>query len=298
MQLSDIVETAGLVSAHARHVIESEHAPSGAALDRFWHASRSRLDDRLRRLTDASAQAANLHDMERASFWEGVTPLLEEVFVQEMLARVWSAVLIACDQHRGEKRCETIARNTLIGQMRLRQHALQILLCASNGPQQESMQANRVRRQAERWTDILLAHLTARYDLGDIAFDETRAADFAEGQFIDGRVDPRHGTWEFIMAGLRLAFVNVGGTADRADAQQREIVASILGSFPQDAFVADGPFRSIELTRLQRSSERSDRAVLDTPYPVTLIPGVSPASEPDDLSGISFSALRKRMPLD
>jgi hypothetical protein len=298
LQLSDIVETAALVSAHAPHVIESESAPCQAALERFWHASRSRSDDRIRRLTDASTQAANLRDVQRARFWEGVTPLLEEVFVQEMLSRVWSAVLIACDQHRGETRCETIARNTLIGQMHVRQQALQVLLCASNGLQGEAARANRVRRKAERWTDILLAHLTARYDLNDSAFDAARASDFAEGQFIDGRVDPRHATWEFIMAGLRLAFANVGGTDDRPDTQRREIVASILGSFPPDAFTANGPFRSIERVRLERGSERSERTPLNTPYPSIPAPRVSPLSEAADLQGISFAALRKRKPLD
>jgi hypothetical protein len=60
-------------------------------------------------------------------------------------------------------------------------------------------------------------------------------------------------SWDFILAGLRLAFPRSHSSNREGHAAEHAIIGSVLASFPPDSFSADGPFCSRLLTRIARS---------------------------------------------
>ncbi len=131
-----------------------------------------------------------------------------------------------------------------------RRRALALLLSWDNLSPSRAASLNRLRRRAERWTDVLLGGLMHLGDVGEFAFDAERAADFA----VD--LADRHGSlggrqaWRLTLVALRTTFLTgLSPIAANPDSNAR-ITASILGCFQGELFDSTGLFHSLWMMRL------------------------------------------------
>ena len=259
MNLRQTVEIAGLVSAYNFPVIERGAALPSDRLQRYWTASRKRQGQWKTELDQAGRDLAAAPARDVPAVWNRITPTLEEIYSTEMLTRVWGATLVAVDRVRRTTEAEPLARNVMLGHMEARHGALELMVRASHVPLADMARLDRIRRRIERWTDLLLGHLVERFGLDDFAFDAERAVDFGSEQIgRDSALRPEQ-VWDLLLLSLRMAFpVTTAGPLPRA-ALQIEIVGTVLGCFPEDAFHQEGAFKTATYNRIIRSGDHAER---------------------------------------
>ena len=139
-----------------------------------------------------------------------------------------------------------MARSVLIGHCEARHRVLTLLARGQGIDSEDVIRLNRLRRRAERWSDLLVGNspeCTASANLpsrprGPRNFPKTCAR--RERTFV----------WSLTMASLRAAFQRgLGLVSPNADLNAR-IAASILACFPAELFDSTGLFHSLWLMRL------------------------------------------------
>lgn len=249
-----MVELTALMSAYGPNLIASPLAPPRDSLLRYWSCFKGAQRRWLDALHAWPRDVQQASPPERTALWEQTEPVLIEVFINEMPARVWGAILTASDRTRGICDAEPIARNILLGQMEVRQRALHLMVHGPHVTLDQIAAIDRLRRRIERWTDLFLGHLVKRYGLGDFAVDVERALDFGEEQLQAAGNPQERPIWDLYFVCLHAAFPEISPSR-RFDEQFRlEICRSMLAAFPSDAFREAGPLKSTWLARLTRSS--------------------------------------------
>ncbi len=293
MNNRQIVEIAALVSAYSQHVVMGDAPLPPGALEKFWDRSQRRLKLWLSGLTHYQRQFPTVSpDDHHQALWRDLVPVLEEIFVSEVLTRVWGAILTAMDQERGTHKTEPIARNVLIGHLDARKRALQILVSDPVLTLEHLHPIDTVRRRVERWTDLLLGHLVERYNVDDFAFDPHRAREFGAQQLLQSQESSRDQAWILTLIGLRTAFSDKP-VGPPNEVIQEEIIASILACFPPTAFQSEGPFRPIIAARIIR---REPAATIPSTAPTQAKADTSPQSDSAGTPEISFREIRRRLP--
>ena len=297
MILREMAEVAALASANSAHLIEGSARLPDLPMQKFWKHSRQRLHRWIRCLEQYPADAKT--EADRNTVWDRTAPVLEEVFVCDVLTRVWATILAAADRKRGVSHAEPIARNVMQGHMKARNLSLNLLVNGSQIPMDQLIQMDRVRRRTERWTDLLLGHLVVQYQLGEFAIEEQRAVDFGTDQLNQGILDPQNLVWDMILAGLRIAFPDTKSFLEPNLRDHRGIIGSVMATFPPDAFQATGPFKPILHARIARSGIQAEGPPASTnnnlDFPIRPARRLVSAKSP---SGISFLNLRQQFRRD
>lgn len=250
LNIQQTIDVAALISANASHVIDHSELLPEDPLGEYWLHSRRRLSAWLQQL-DACRDWQSTADTAPHG-WNGYRTLVEEIFLADVLSRVWGAVLTAYDRRRQTSFAEPIAYNVMTGQMQARQIALRSMISAGSSDAERIALIDHTRRRAERWTDVLLGHLVLKYDVEEFAFDPERAREFGHEQANHDVADASRPVWELIFAGLRIAFSTMSRPGAR-DCHHREIVGAILSTFPSEAFETSGQLKSLARMRLERS---------------------------------------------
>ncbi|MBI2823074.1 MAG: hypothetical protein HYX69_00120 [Planctomycetia bacterium] len=248
MHARDLVELAGLASMHGPLVIASPAALPQTSLERYWSASKCRLDRwgrTLKRLTESTA------DKDPAGQKRHDLGVMEEVLTGEVLVRVWTAVLVGHDRHAGSD-AGTVARSVLVGQQEARNRALSLLV---NGPAiggRPAIELNQLRRRAECWSDLLVGYLNTTEDLSEFGADPPRARQFAD----DFRDEGTH-AWSLLFASLRASFAHGFDFPSPNADLNTEIATSIISCFAPELFDSTGLVRSLWASRLLHATNET-----------------------------------------
>ncbi|MEZ6099107.1 MAG: hypothetical protein R3E01_09060 [Pirellulaceae bacterium] len=233
MHTQQIVELAALVASHGPTIIRGSLRASDSSSHEYWTASKCRLD-RWREVIADPIHRPNLF-----------VPTLEELFVSEILTRVWSAIARGFDLHHDSTELEPVAASIFVGHMEARHRALKLVLTGRFLSEYHATQLNRLRRRCERWTDVLLAYVGPPKMSHRFAHDSNRLEDFAESI---GRPKGRPKeplTWPLVLATMKESFsANPGHSSPNSDLNQR-IASGILACFGPDIFDSSGQFQSL-----------------------------------------------------
>ena len=259
LTLRQIAETAAFASARSTFLIESTAAIPDQHLHDYWKCCRGRTMDWLRNLDGLISEASVTPPENHVHLWKTAEPLIAEVFVSEILTRVWAAILTAADLHRKDAVGGPIARHTLKGHTEARNRSLTLMANSLQVPIARMAQVDRLRRKSERWSDLLIGHLVLNYQLDEFAFESNRSIEFGQSQMREVIAATDEPVWEFVLAGVRLAFSSVDSVEAPSDVWNRGVVRSVLGSFPADSFDATGTFKSVRRVRIERPQQDSDK---------------------------------------
>lgn len=288
LTLRQIAETAAFASARSTFLIESTAAIPDQHLHDYWKCCRGRTMDWLRNLDGLISEAAVTPPEDHLRLWSSAEPLIAEVFVTEILTRVWAAILTSADLHRKDAVGGPIARHTLKGHTEARNRCLTLMASSLQVPIVKMSQVDRLRRKSERWSDLLIGHLVLNYQLDEFAFETSRSLDFGQSQMREIIAATDEPVWEFVLAGVRLAFSSVDTVAAPSDTWNRGVVRSVLGSFPADSFDGTGTFKSVRRVRIERP-QRDSNKVSDA-----LLQTLENANRTTRRSSLKFSELRQR----
>ena len=195
----------------------TDHPVDDAALFDLWQAVRNVAGEWQRRLQ----QLDRHREANWARTWcDDLTRLGHEVFAAELLFRVWGTILAAQDKRRDA----IVARPILDHVVFLVQHARSKVMELVVHAGEPVAALDRFRRRCERWTDMLIGPVLARYGTAAYAQDARRAWEFGE-ELLESENVP--GAEQLREAGYRTAFSeDVLNTA--ATAGWQEIVEAIL----------------------------------------------------------------------
>lgn len=255
LSLRHLAESTALIASKATLLIESRLGMPEARLQTYWMSCRSRTLDWIKQLDTLNCQFNDEPTERHRELWSQAEPLLQEIFVSEILTRVWAGILTASDQTKNQKLAGPIARHTMTAHIDVRNRAMALML---GGPQislAELARVDRIRRKAERWSDLLISSLVTRYRLEELTFDLQRAVDFANGQMHEVLKATEEPVWEFIRAGVHLAFASL---ETPCQPPQAAILKCVLSSLPADLFDDYGQPKSSLQVRVERPiDERS-----------------------------------------
>ncbi len=251
MQARELVELAAVIVAQAPALITGEGCLSPSCLDQYWAATRCR-HDRWNR-TFASYRPGTEPNCGKRSP-DSYLATLEEILASEVLARVWTAVLVAYDQRRGLCESEPVGRSVFLAHVGARIRVLELMVRGSGLPLQEAVTLNQLRRKTERWIDLLIGQLLTIHDVSEFAIDPLRARDFAD-DFRDEARQQRRTSWQLLTASLRTALQdNCQLASPNVDLNQR-IASAIMASFSGELFDSTGVFQSLWLVRMRNQSQ-------------------------------------------
>jgi hypothetical protein len=244
MHSREILELAALASCHGPLLFIPGQPVSADALHRYWAASKCRMDRWSRSLKTAdrgpprsAAQVGSLYSV------------VEEILASEVLTRVWTAVLAGHDRIMGRQEAEIIALSVFSAHLEARRRALKLLVEGPGIDAYESLQLNRLRRRAERWSDLLVGHLATGADVCEFAVLPERAAQFAAELKATG-TGANETAWRLTMASLRAAFrQGLTSHAPNSDSND-QIAAAILACFSSESFLSTGLFPNAWTMRL------------------------------------------------
>jgi len=260
MHARELVELAALVAAHGPALARVRVPMPESSLEEYWVASKCRLDRwarTLKSLEPAGDRTPSL-PARRRPIGQAV---MEEILISEVLARVWAAMACASDRHSNTDAAEPIARSVLVGHMEARHRVLTLLVRSPAIDADDAVRLNRLRRQSERWSDLLIGHLIALADVAELAAEPSRAREFAR-DLHDGPRKPggRH-VRSLVLASLRGAFrQGLAAESPNADLNAR-IAGSVLAAFPAELFDATGLLRSAWLVRLTSFADDAEGVV-------------------------------------
>ena len=254
MHARELIELAALASFHGPVLIRGTEPISKAHLDRYWIASKSRLDRWGRALKQVHMAATAAAPKSGRPHRAAIRGLLEEILTGEVLTRVWTAVMCAYDHHHGSGLIEPVVRSVLIGHLEARHRVLTLLVQGPGIDAAEAVKLNRLRRRTERWTDLLVGHLAGLHDVGEFAVDPRRARDFAEDLRWQSRQQGGRYAWPLTLASLRAAFRQGLAPLSPNPELNTTIAESILSCFQPELFDSTGIFRSAWLMRLSHAA--------------------------------------------
>ena len=288
LSVKSLVEIALLASRVGRFAIEERREPSPKSMRDFWQQTRALQKHWTAQLDVWSPEA----DQELSQLAE----LSTQLFVSELLTRVWSTVLLGIDRQTGRDDLSRVARNAVSGLLQVRHGVMSRLLQQPDSSSKHVAEIERMRRRCDRWADLLIGNLAGGRDLFEFAFEAERARDFAtESIEYDPSTGP-HPVEHLVAAGLRMAFLSQLPETPLVEPAFLCLVQSILAALPEDAFHRDGSLRTVLERRV------SSRMLRDEPLPASMLDeltgdsATATAEIPDTIPfpGISFSKLRRR----
>ncbi len=249
MKLSELIEFVAIVSADSPNLIEADFAVSNESLERYEHWSQLRVDDWLSTLDQLPRQIVAASAELRTDLWKETEPLLVDALAAGLVARVWGAILTACDRTRRAVSAEKLARQVLARQDAVQQRVLRLMVDGPYLTLERVVGLDRTRRRIERWTDLLAGHVIRRHGLADFAFDVERALDFGEEQ-LRNSVSLWESIWDLYFVCLRSGFPDVSLPVGPQSDWRDEVLRSILNALPSALFIDDGRLKSVRLERL------------------------------------------------
>ncbi len=277
MHARELVELAAIISQHGPALIQSGQPIPAGSVEQDRTASKVRLDRWAWRLKSFSQRTGD-DAQRRQAQWPAVRGVLEEILASEVLTRVWTAVLCAHDRRRGTDAVEPVARSVLIGHMEARHRVLTLMVRGPGIDAEAAMRLNRLRRRAERWTDLLVGHLAGIHDVSEFAVDPNRARDFADNSPCRSSRRGGRQAWPLMMASMRAAFQQgLSPDSPNADLNAR-IAAAILSCYPPELFDSTGLLRSLWMMRLTNIADDTQGMIEELLAPE--LPAESPRRGP------------------
>jgi hypothetical protein len=251
MHAHELADLAATMAVHGEQLIDADASLVDRSLAAYWKASRCRLDRWCRSL------AAATRNGDGNDWTHDDIATVEEILVSEILSRVVAAIAVAHDQRHATSESAPVARNIFHTHLDVKRRAIALFVA----PPRDQTQADdflALRRQCDRWTDLLLAYLAPLTSVEEFAASAARVGDFA----FDTREHLRSGASSdmavtMVVAGMRSNFQpRATGDSPNADLNL-EIATALVGCFDPDFFDSHGHLQSAWLQRLRKVPNES-----------------------------------------
>lgn len=275
MHARELVELACLTATHGVALVHSQDKIPRGGVDRYWTACKCRLDRWMRTLKGLSFGLPTMPAW-RAGPSSYLVAVLEEILTGDVLARVWAATAKAHAVYHADGDAETVARSIHASQLDARLRALKILWQGPGVDSEQALVLNRLRRQSERWTDVLLSRLMRLADVTEFSFEPQRTRDFARDLLEEESRPEGEQAWPLLQLSLSVAYQRTASPASPNADLNLEIGAAVLSCFSPQVFDGTGLVWSARMALLTRNVDETEWLLEDFLSP----PPGRPAGEP------------------
>jgi hypothetical protein len=226
------------MAAHGRLFIERDEELSTQTIGDYYVLSRNRFNRWMKDLGDLDNGLSirdPLHLLGLMPARPATRTLTEQILVNEMVARVWTILLMARDRYQNVDRIRAVAHNVFLGHLSVRHKALSVVLKDDRMQQQDLVAIDKLRKATERWTDMICCSLMHQYDLWEYAFNEDTAREFHKDRAGQNSLDHRSRVWVLVLAGMRHSFQDKEGLASLVQDDDCRLSRLMLNSFPDDS---------------------------------------------------------------
>lgn len=274
MHATELIELAGLIATRGAVLTSrADHLRSDGAAA-YWSAAQCRSARWSRAMKQHSLRVCSSASEQAGSLWSSIRPTLEEILASEVLCRVFAAVCCGHEKQYGGNELTPIVRVVLSGQLETRLRALNLLVYGHGLRIEDSVGLNRLRKQTERWVDLLLSLQDEPRDVAEFAFRPARLHEFS----VQWRRGPTgQAQRSLTLASLRLAYQSGLSTVTPNADLNRKIAAGVMGCLGPDAFDSTGLMKSMWLETMGRTVDDA-QGLLDDLFaddPVREITGLS-----------------------
>ncbi len=238
MKLAYLTEIAALMAAHNRLFIEQTPELPNHVIGDYYILSRNRFNRWMRELHDLEFGTVRLTESARrcsVSPQSELRGLAEQVMINDMLARIWTVLLVARDLAHDRDRVRPVAHNVFLGHLAIRHKCLSCCLTDPHLTASDANAVDRLRASTERWTDMLCCQMMDEFDLWQYAYDRERARDFLQDRREHGIAGEAGQAWVLILAGMRHSFPDVGRLGVHIQEDDRAIAQLMLNTFPENS---------------------------------------------------------------
>ncbi|MFM8478518.1 MAG: hypothetical protein ACKOEO_22270, partial [Planctomycetaceae bacterium] len=176
---------------------------------------------------------SRLHSLLKTQRSHPLTDLSLQIFVNEMVARVWILLLIAGDRFHRRQETEALARNLLSGYQTLRRRTAELVIHNEALHAQQRFIVQDFRKHTENWSDLLCCEIMARHDLWLLAYNPEEAQRNAQLRLGGNLPVPAAVAWQFLLEEIRTVFgVDCLSTLCVLP-EDRQILRLMLSTFPR-----------------------------------------------------------------
>ena len=259
MHVRDMVELGASIAAHGTLFVQHSKMLTQRHMEQYWLASRSRHD----RWFQALKAYEQANPLGKEDHWPFIQAIVEEILASELLTRTWAAVGCCFDGQHQSSDFEPIVRSVLTGHLEARNRVLHVLVRGQGFSVAEGVRLNRLRRQTERWTDMMLGYLACEHNVDDFAFNPELVREFATDLGYEKRSTANEPAWQLTLASLRATYYrNLLTDSPHGELNQR-IAASILACLQSDLFDSIDTLKSHWLLRISQITEETQGLVDD-----------------------------------
>jgi hypothetical protein len=235
MHFRELTYLAFLVSRQAPRLLFSGGIPVESQIE-YWVAGKTRTDQwmRLMKATELGHHPTQQGETPRVGT-RAVESLAAEVFITELLSRVWAAYSCGLDQLGHSPQVEPLAHSVLMGHLQAVERMRRLIGHFSQDGCRMSQLIQQLPEIVAGWTDQLVGWISSWVPVAQYAADPDRAAEFASEWRTQGTQSPL--VWKLLRSLIdnRLAALPEGplGTGE----SNLRLGMAVLGSLPREAIV-------------------------------------------------------------
>ncbi|WP_339746195.1 hypothetical protein [uncultured Rubinisphaera sp.] len=245
MNLSQTVDAAAQLIAHADHIIKQPQLLEDGSLHSYWVYSRDMTNSWMQNLAVCQKVLQTGTQVRQRQCWLEYEPDLRDVFRADILHRVWFTILKAADVEQNARHAEPIARSVLAAQLQVRIRCLKLILAGHQIDAARMRTLNEMRKNSEMWSDFLCGHLASKYQIDDVLFDSQRAHTWGEQPLSE--VFPELKLYDQSPASADLNWNLIAEIRKGESLNPLQVlVRKMLNCFPETAFDPQGLLRNFK----------------------------------------------------
>ena len=260
MHTREMIELAGLIATRgAVLTARAEYLqPDGAAV--YWAGTQCRNMRWSRAIKQHSLRVCSSASEQAGGLWTSIRPTLEEILSSEVLCRIFAAICCGHEKRHGGDELTPIVHMVMSSQKEIRMRALNLLVYAHGLRTEDAVSLNRLRKQTERWVDLLLSLFADQFDVAECSYRPERLHEFS-AQWRSGPTGQAQRS--LTLASLRIAYqYNLSNMVANADLN-RKIASGVLECLDSSVFDSTGLMKSMWLEDMSRTADDAQRMLDD-----------------------------------
>lgn len=245
-----LIEIAGLVSLQSAPLLRCGAKVCSEALSEYWIASRCRLDEWSRLLKTLGHSQTTPPGNEGGDL---LVRLVEEITLAGMLTRTIAAICCAYDHQQGKEDAGPIGLNALETHTDTASRLRAITFAWWPADSARSRHARSLSKQADHWTDMLLAYVSLAAPIDHLSIDVARLREFAYDSQVHGQ-DASQAARQLLHYAMRTGFAEANQPALNPELNRR-IAGAAVALFGDAGFDGHGLSKPVWMLRAERAAE-------------------------------------------
>ena len=254
MHATQLSELATWAAFNSHLIVHRSEALTADSCNQYWSQSKCR---QARWMSALKLFEADLNDQDNNHDpWPAIEIVVQEIFLSEMLTRIWSAAMVAHDIHYEANELTGLAHSIHIGHLEAKNRAMRLLLNEDSTNPEIFDRLNWLRRKVERWTDLLLGQLPDTVAAQRFGFQPNRVKDFAE-ENASSEIQESNARRVLYAASLKEDLGKVTNKYSANPDINRRIASGLLACFPSDRFDSYGMPKSVQMMWLEKTTDET-----------------------------------------